>query len=271
MRTTEAALSAVLRRDRLIVFAALAIVVGLSWAYVLQLAWEMNSPSAEMPGMSVGEMAAMAAPGFVPWTLAHGVFIFAMWTVMMVGMMTPSVAPMVLTYVQVGRHAAASGRPFASALWFLLGYLGIWTVLSVAATLIQYALERGALLTPMMEGASRLFGGAVLIGIGVFQWTPIKGVCLSQCRAPLAFIQKHGGFAGTATGSLRLGAIHGAYCVGCCWALMALLFVVGVMNTLWIAAITTFVLLEKIIPWGRFLSRLAGAAVAGVGLWMLAR
>jgi predicted metal-binding membrane protein len=194
---------------------------------------------------------------------------FAMWAVMMVGMMTPSAAPMILLYARVGRQAAAQQKPLAATGWFAGGYLLAWTAFSIVATLGQWGLERAAMLTPMMTGASGVFGGIVLIAAGLYQWTPWKDACLRHCRAPLHFIQQHGGFKRDAWGSLAVGFHHGLYCIGCCWALMALLFVGGVMNLLWIAAIMVFVLAEKVVPGGRLLTRLAGAGFVAAGAWLL--
>jgi predicted metal-binding membrane protein len=188
---------------------------------------------------------------------------------MMVGMMTPSSMPMILLYAWVGRQAAAAGKPLAATGWFAAGYLLIWIAFALAATLAQWALDRASLLTPDMAGASLIFGGLVLIAAGVYQWMPFKDECLRQCQTPMLFIQRHGGFRGGASGSVGLGARHGLYCVGCCWALMALLFVGGVMNVLWIATISFFVLTEKVVPAGRVLSRSAGAGFVLWGIWLL--
>ena len=146
-----------------------------------------------------------------------------------------------------------------------------WTGFALAATAVQWALERSALLTPTMEGASDIFAGAVLIAAGLYQWTPLKDVCLRQCQAPWLFIQRHGGFRPDIGGALALGIRHGGYCIGCCWALMALLFVGGVMNVVWIAAIAILVLVEKVIPARRAISRTAGVALVAAGGWLLAQ
>ena len=269
----DTALTFALRRDRMIVVLALGALAGLAWSYVIWLAAQMSAPSAtpmpDMPGMDMGGSGLMA-PAFAPWTAAHFLFMFAMWAVMMVGMMTPSVAPMVLIYVQVARRSATLGQPFAPAGWFTAGYLIAWTGFALLAALVQWGFEALALVTPMMASASRRFGGVVLMAAGAYQWMPIKDACLSQCRAPLSFVQSHGGFQASVPGSVRLGLLHGLYCIGCCWALMALLFVGGVMNLLWIAALMTFVLLEKVIPGARYFSRLAGLAAVAVGIWMVA-
>jgi len=215
------------------------------------------------------DMSAMMSPHFIPWTAMHFGFMFVMWLVMMIGMMTPSVAPMVLLYVAVGRSSVAKGQAFAPASAFVSGYLLSWAAFSAAATLLQWLLESRALITPMMAGTSRPLAGAVLIAAGLYQWLPIKQSCLSQCRAPLSFVQRHGGFQASASGSLRLGFLHGAYCIGCCWVLMALLFAFGVMNIYWIVGLMLFVLIEKVVPKAAVVSRLAGVAAMVAGATMM--
>jgi predicted metal-binding membrane protein len=209
--------------------------------------------------------AGMLSPLFGHWNAQHFITMLSMWTVMMIGMMTPSVAPMILLYAQVARRSAEA-RPFASALWFAGGYLMAWAGFSLLATVAQWSLEQLTLLSPMMASTSHIFGGLLLIAAGVYQWLPIKYSCLARCRAPLSFVMEHGGFQARAAGSVRLGLQHGLYCIGCCWALMALLFVGGVMNLLWIAALMVFVLLEKLIPGWRYFSRASGLAAVGLGV-----
>jgi predicted metal-binding membrane protein len=261
------ALERAFRHDRAVVLAAIGIVTALAWAYVLWLASRMAAAGHDMamPGM------AMMAPAIAPWTAADFAWMAAMWAVMMVGMMLPSVAPMVLIYAGVARKALGQGKPFASTGWFAAGYLLAWTGFAVAATVAQMGLEQAALLSPMTMATGERLGGIVLVLAGLYQWTRLKDRCLAQCQAPLVFIQRHGGFRRDPAGALGLGVRHGLYCVGCCWALMGLLFVVGVMNVLWIAAIAGFVLLEKVVPAGRGLSRVAGAALVGAGIWLLLR
>ena len=208
-------------------------------------------------------------PATAPWNAIEFMFVLAMWAVMMIGMMTPSTTPMILLYARVGGQAASSGETLAATWWFASGYLLAWTAFSFAATLAQWVLERESLLTPEMAGSSGVFGGIVMIAAGLYQWMPLKDACLRQCQAPWLFIQRHGGFRADALGSLLLGARHGIYCVGCCWALMVLLFVGGVMNVMWIAAITIYVLAEKVVPAGRTISRIAGLGFFGWGVWLL--
>jgi len=273
MQEIEAGLATLLRRDRLAVAAALIVATLLAWAYLLWLSAQMAADGmtgmADMPGMDMSAMAGAMAPSIRAWAPADFAFMFAMWAVMMVGMMTPSVAPMLLLYAGVGRKAAESGTPFASTGWFFAGYLAVWTAFSALATLAQWALTTLALLTPMMAASSATLGGIVLIAAGLYQWTPLKESCLRSCQAPLAFLMAHGGFRDQPLGALRLGIAHGGYCLGCCFALMALLFVGGIMNVLWIAGLTILVLLEKIVPAGLLIPRISGALIGAAGIWLL--
>ncbi|MGH6934783.1 MAG: DUF2182 domain-containing protein [Methylocella sp.] len=266
---SEAILETILRRDRIIVAAALAALTALAWTYVLWLVADMDMGGMEMTGFRmVPAGIGLMAPAPAPWQAIEFVYMFAMWAVMMVGMMTPSAAPMILIYAKVGRQASAQGKPFAAAGWFATGYLLTWAGFALAATGAQWALDRTALLDEKMASASQVFGGIVLIAAGVYQWTPLKDRCLAHCQSPLQFIQRQGGFRRDSLGSLLFGLRHGAYCVGCCWILMALLFVGGVMNVLWIAAISAFVLIEKIVPVGRLISRIAGVGFVAAGTWL---
>jgi len=191
----EAMLEIILRRDRIIVAAALAALTALAWTYVLWLAADMDMGGMEMTGFRmVPAGIGIMAPAFAPWQAIEFVYMFAMWAVMMVGMMTPSAAPMILIYARVGRQASAQGKPFAATGWFATGYLLTWVGFAPVATAAQWALDRTALLDPKMASASRVFGGIILVAAGVYQWTPLKDKCLAQCQAPLLFIQRQGGF-----------------------------------------------------------------------------
>src|SRR5215470_1486889 len=267
---TDSSLELVLRRDRLVVAGALGVVVALAWSYVLWLAADMD-----MGGMDMSEFRMIPAgmglmvPTNAPWKAIEFAFVFVMWTVMMVGMMAPSAAPMILMYARVGRQAAAEGTPFAATGWFAGGYFLAWIGFSLVATVGQWTLERSTLLDVEMASASDAVGGAFLIAAGIYQWTPLKDVCLTQCQSPILFLMCHGGFRRDALGCLLLGLRHGAYCVGCCWMLMALLFVGGVMNVLWIALLAVLILLEKIFRSGRWIARAAGATFLAAGAWLL--
>jgi predicted metal-binding membrane protein len=263
------ALEAILRRDRVIIVAALGALTTLAWFDLVWLANDMAMDGMDMTGyrmIPAGQ--ALMMPAGTPWQPIEFAYMFVMWVVMMIGMMTPSAAPIILIYARVGRQASES-RPFPPTAWFAGGYLLAWIAFSLVATSAQWALERAALLTPMMASASKTVAAILLILAGLYQWTPLKDVCLRQCQAPLGFILSRGGFQGAATSSLMLGFRHGVYCIGCCWALMVLLFALGVMNLFWIAALAILVLLEKVMPSGRVIARIAGIASFAGGVWML--
>ena len=193
----SAALEAVLRRDRAIVLAAIAIITAIAWADLAWLADDMAMGGMDMTGfrmISAGRSLMM--PASEPWQPIEFGYVFAMWVLMMIGMMTPSVAPMIFIYARVGRQAATQDKRFAASGWFAAGYLLAWTSFSIVATSLQWALERAALLTPMMESASNILGAIVLILAGLYQWTPLKEACLAYCQSPLLFIQQQGGFRG---------------------------------------------------------------------------
>jgi len=272
---TGTTLEAVFRRDRNAVIAALAILTALAWGYLLWLARDMAMPEAasamsgmDMSGMDMGGMSMPMTPEVRPWTITDFLFSFAMWAVMMAGMMMPSAAPTILLHARVARHAQAQHKPFAATGWFAAGYLLAWSVFSLLAAGLQAALSQAALLTPMLASSNGLVGGGILIAAGLYQWSSLKYRCLTHCRAPLQFIQRHGGFKGRPLPALDLGFRHGLYCVGCCGALMLLLFVGGVMNIVWIAGLSILVLLEKAMSDGRNVSRLVGLAliIGGISL-----
>lgn len=266
----DGALEAVLRRDRLIVVSAIGAIAVLAWAYVLWLAADMDMGGMDMRGFRmVPSGMGVMAPSAAPWSAVEFALVFVMWAVMMVGMMAPSAAPMILMYTRVARKSRSEGKPFAATGWFAAGYFLAWIGFSLVATVVQWVLERGALLNARMESANVVLGSVVLIAAGVYQWTPLKDACLTQCQTPIGFLMSHGGFRATIRGCLRLGFLHGSYCVGCCWVLMALLFVVGVMNVLWIAILALVVLLEKVTAHGRWIARTAGVASVLAGCWML--
>lgn len=251
-------LESLLRRDRWLLGAALSILTALCWAWVIPMARDMYGP---MTGASAWMMSA-------EWTLKHWVLLFAMWVVMMIGMMLPSAAPALLLYAQVIRQSPEADRAGAYLYAFAAGYVTIWTLFSLAATVLQGLARHWLLLSPMMEVQSRALGGGLLLLAGAYQLTPFKHSCLASCRSPVAFLVEHWKRGGA--GAFRLGLAHGLHCLGCCWALMLLLFVGGVMNLWWIAALTVFVLLEKLAPLGAQGGRLSGLLIGAFGLWTLA-
>jgi predicted metal-binding membrane protein len=259
------------RRDRVAIWCGLVGVSAVAWAYLVHMAMGMDG----MTGMSDMDMAGMEMAGMDHggmlmihrWAAADFVLMFLMWAVMMVGMMVPTAIPMTLIYAAVARKAEAQRTPIAPAFVFVGGYVAIWTIVSVGATLAQWGLDQAALLSPMLVTTRPALGAGLLIAAGIYQLTPAKNACLEHCRMPAHFISKHWR-KGTA-GAFRMGLEHGAFCLGCCWALMLLLFFGGVMNLLWIAGITLFVLLEKVIPHGVGGGKLAGGAMIVAGVVML--
>ena len=199
-------------------------------------------------------------PGSPDWSLANGLAILAMWAVMMAAMMLPSALPMILTFVDLAQRAGDAGRGRA----FVTAYLAIWSLFSVAAALAQWLLQRAGWVDPMIVSTSASLTASLLLIAGVYQFSPLKRMCLSRCRTPLGFLL--GEWRGGVAGAFLMGVRHGLFCVGCCWALMALLFVGGVMNLAWVAALSVAVALEKMLPGGERLSRLLGVALIALGL-----
>jgi predicted metal-binding membrane protein len=249
-------LESLLLRDRWVLVSALILIIALCWAWIVPMARDMYG---SMDSSSAWMMTRT-------WDFTHLVLLFAMWVVMMIGMMLPSAAPTLLLYACIVRKSPESERAGTYVYSFAAGYLLIWTAFSLLATVLQRWLAHLLLLSPMMESRGWL-GGALLIVAGLYQLTPFKRNCLESCRSPAAYIAGHWKRGGT--GALRLGIGHGLYCLGCCWALMLLLFVGGVMNLWWIAALTIFVLLEKLAPLGAQGGRLSGLLILALGLFYL--
>ncbi len=251
-------LESVLKHDRAIVLAGLIGVTGLAWVYLFAMA-------AETGGLSMDGAMAVLQPK--PWQPLDFLLMFLMWTVMMIAMMVPGAAPMILLFAAVNRKQRERGHPFAPVGAFVAGYIAVWSAFSAVATLSQWGLEQAALLSPMLVGTSPRLGGGLLIVAGIYQWTPLKHACLKHCRSPLHFLAR--GMRKGTGGAFVMGLEHGAFCVGCCWVLMGLLFVGGVMNLLWVAAIAVFVLLEKVVPHGVLAGRLSGALLVLAGLFVV--
>lgn len=245
------------QRDRALVLGALVLLAALAWAYTIYIG--IGSSTAMMDGV--------AMPMMMAWSKTDFVFMFVMWAVMMFAMMLPSVTPTVMIYERVRAKRESAGRPFVPTGGFVAGYLLAWIGFSLAATVLNWWLHTGGALTSMMGQVAPTTGGILLIIAGLFQWTPLKDACLSHCRSPLGFLTTHWR-EGTA-GAVRMGLHHGTYCLGCCWMLMVLLFVLGVMNLPWVAALAIVVLAEKTVPWGRYLSRGLGLGLIAWGVWLV--
>ena len=245
-------------RERTTIIGALVGVSVVAWLYLLDLEQGM----AGMSGMS-GAMTMAPAP----WSGTTFLLMFVMWWVMMIGMMVPSAMPMVLTFATVNRRKGAHGQPYVPTSTFVTGYLAVWGAFSLAATLAQWGLEQSAMMLPSMRISSGVLGGILFIAAGAYQWTPLKASCLRKCRTPLDFVLNH--WRDGRLGALRMGIEHGTLCLGCCAVLMVLLFVGGVMNLLWVAAIAAFVLVEKLFPAGEITARVGGLAMIGMGAYLL--
>ena len=289
------ALESVLKRDRLVVIGGLLGVIALAWVYIL-LGAGMDMSAIELTRMSQpagsgtstdvapdttsdmtsgesGTMSgmmdvAMDAMQPMAWSGGTAVLMFFMWWIMMVAMMLPSAAPMILLFAAVNRKQRSAGSPYVPTGIFAFGYLAVWGGFSLLATAAQWGLERSELLSSMMVGTSVVLGALLLIAAGGWQLTPLKQACLKHCRSPIQFLSQH--WRKGRMGAFRMGVEHGAFCLGCCWFLMALLFYGGVMNLYWIVGLALFVLLEKVLPFGHRLGGIAGVGLLAWGGLLLA-
>jgi len=299
-------LEALLRRDRVVVVGALVVVIVAAWAYILlgagmgmtafettppfggsggmgtadmtmdeeaPMAMDQSGPDVAMgeggSGMAMGEGMMMAmAP--MAWTPGYAVLMFFMWWVMMMAMMLPSASPMILLFARFNRSQREKGAPYVPTAIFALGYLLMWAAFSLVAVAAQWGLERSGLLSSMMASTSVILGAVLLLAAGVYQLTPLKYACLKHCRSPLFFISHH--WRPGDWGALRMGVEHGAFCTGCCWFLMALLFYGGVMNLFWIIGLALIVLVEKVAPAGHWVGWIMGMGLIawGGGLLLMA-
>jgi predicted metal-binding membrane protein len=252
-------LEALLRRDRLLVAAGLTLAVVLSWSWLVPMARDMYG---DMRGAAAWMMAS-------EWDLPYAAAMFGMWATMMLGMMLPSAAPTILVYARVARTAAPPGPAVAQTYAFAAGYLLVWTAFSAASTTLQWALSRAGLMSPMLQTTAPALGASILLAAGVYQLTPVKRTCLARCRSPFASIAEN--WRDGVSGALRMGLRHGADCLGCCWALMLLLFFGGVMSLAWIALLTLAVLAEKLLPFGENARRIGGVLLIAAGAVVLLR
>src|SRR5581483_1075574 len=257
---TRPLLARVLANDRGLTIAALAVLLVLAWAYLLRMAADMGNFASGMDGL-------IGFPVLYLWDLRVFALTFAMWAIMMTAMMLPGATPMILLFAAITSRQRQAGQAAPSALVFVAGYLAAWAAFSVLCVFGEWGLQElfaSQLLSPTL---GRRLGGAVFVLAGLYQFSPLKHRCLSHCRSPLEFFS--GRWPRNASGALRLGIRHGIYCVGCCWLAMALLFVGGVMNFLWAAALAILVLAEKAAPKGEWVARIAGAVFLAVGGWLL--
>jgi predicted metal-binding membrane protein len=256
-------LEAALRHDRLIVMAGLVVVSLACWAWVLAGAG-MGMNAFEMTRHSQMDMDMMPKPA---WDGAYIVLMFFMWWLMMIAMMLPSATPVILLASALNRKMSPQRRPYGSAASFTAGYLLAWALFSALAVAAQWALQEVQIISGMLRSTSATLSAVLLIAAGAWQFTPWKHACLRHCRGPVAFLAEHRR-AGNA-GAVLMGAHHGLFCLGCCWFLMALLFVGGVMNLLWIAGLALYVWIEKFLPAGHGVSRAVGILLLAWGVAVL--
>jgi predicted metal-binding membrane protein len=243
-------------RDRAMVLGALGILTVAAWAYLANAALNMTDMPAEMSAVRTQ-----------PWSVTDFLLVFVMWSVMMVAMMLPSASPMILTFLSIGRHRGAADILWRTGL-FVLGYLVVWTGYSALAAAAQWIFHEAAVLSPKGVSTNSQLAGSLLFLAGLFQWTPLKHACLFRCRSPLGFLVAE--WRPGRRGALMLGLKHGLNCAVCCWAIMALMFVLGVMNLLWMMILAAFCLIEKVAPAPRLVGRATGALLIAWSIWIVA-
>ena len=259
---SSSSVAALNRRDRVVITSCILLISALAWAYLAHLDGQMSS------SVDHEKMANMGMVMDAPWGATDVFFTFMMWAVMMVGMMSASAAPVLLLFADMHVRRAEGGLPIA-VLMFGLGYITVWLGFSAFAAVAQWALHEAALLSSGMALSSPRLAGAVLITAGVYQLTPAKGACLTKCQSPLGFLMSN--WRDGVRGAFRIGLRHGAYCLGCCWALMCVLFAVGVMNLSWVAVLSAFILAEKIARTGVRVQRIGGVIMAAFGVLLVTK
>ena len=254
-------LKSLLKRDRLVIISGLLFITLLSWLYIIYLYQQMVY-------MDMNALF-FAMPMTPEWTAIDFILLFLMWLVMMIAMMTPSVAPLILIFAKVNRQRRQQDHPFVNVVYLITGYFLVWAAFSLGATSLQWLLQQISLLNPEMKTTSKILGSMILIVTGIFQFTPLKQTCLKYCRTPLGFVLQH--WKEGKSGALKMGLENGVHCVGCCWLLMVVLFVAGIMNLLWVGLITLFVLVEKISAGIKWIPYVAGLLLIVFGVLFLIR
>ena len=259
----------VLRHDRWVLAIGLNLVILVAWGWLIAGAG-MGMTGIEMTRMSSGDQAHMSMEMMLPahWSVGYALLMFSMWWIMMVAMMLPSAAPVILLAATVNRKADPEHPPYGSSGAFVFGYLLGWGAFSVFAVAAQWALASAGLLSDMLLVKSRVLAGIILIAAGLWQFTPVKQACLRHCRSPIHFLTRRR--RSDNVGAITMGLEHGVYCLGCCWFLMLLLFVGGVMNLYWVAGLMLYIWLEKGLPMGKRVSQIAGAALFFIGAAIVA-
>jgi predicted metal-binding membrane protein len=258
----ERLIETVVRRDRLAVSVALVGIAGVAWFYLI-----FETERFAATGICHCAAMAIGGPNLAPWAPQTLLPLFLMWIEMMVAMMLPAVAPLVLLFSKVARSRAERGQPYVPTALFISGYFAVWSVFSLGAAIAQWVLHGIALLSPQMTAKSTILCGLLFVGAGLFQFSPLKNVCLNHCRSPLTFLLTE--WRNGPTGAFLMGWSHGLFCTACCWLLMLLLFAMGVMNLLWIALLAIFALSERVAPKRWCLAQVSGLVLVAFGTWML--
>jgi predicted metal-binding membrane protein len=264
-RSLDKAVEGVVKRDKIVILIALSTVVVLSWAYILSGAG-MSMSTSEMTRMILGEGETHIMTPAV-WNPGYFVLMFFMWWIMMVAMMLPSATPMLLLFAAINRKQQGKGSSFTPTSIFVSAYLIVWAGFSIVAVVVQWGLQEVGFLSPMLESASVIIGGFILLAAGIYQLTPLKRACLNHCRSPLQFVLTR--WRKGPSGAFLMGIEHGTFCVGCCWFLLCLLFFGGIMNLFWIAGLAVYILLEKTIPVGHWATNVVGIALIVWGITVL--
>ncbi len=255
-RRAPTLLETALHHDRIVLLVLLVAIPLASWTWIALMARDMYGT---MRGASAWMMTSV-------WDWPDILLLWVMWAVMMTAMMLPTATPLILLYAAAARRNAESGSPARRVYALAAGYLFVWSLFSVLATALQRILASAFVLTPMMEPANPLFGAVVLGVAGLYQLTPLKRACLRACRSPLGFMVQR--WRGGAAGAFRLGMDHGTRCLGCCWALMLILFAGGVMNLVVIVTLTVWVLVEKAAPFGEATATASGVVLLAIAVWL---
>ena len=258
----EKAIQSVAQRDRLVISFALAGIAAVAWFYLAHEADRFATT-----GVCQCAAMMMSGPDLAPWSPQALLPLFLMWSEMMLAMMLPAVTPLVFLFSKVARSRAERGQPYVSTAFFVAGYFAVWSLFSLVAALAQWVLHGVALLSPQMTASSTILGGVIFVAAGVFQFSPLKTACLTHCRSPLAFLMTD--WRNGRAGAFLMGWKHGLFCTVCCWLLMLLLFVVGVMNLFWIALLAIFALAERIAPKTWRLSQISGLVLVCFGAWLV--
>jgi predicted metal-binding membrane protein len=246
-------LEKILKNDRLIIIAGIAVVSLISWTYLAKMS------------VSTGLLTSVHAAH--TWKMNDLISHFIMWIVMMIAMMLPTAGPMILTFSFISRDRKQKEQPYVKSSIFVMGYLIVSVGYSFLATLLQWWLHHNALLTSVGASSSYLFSGMLLLAAGIFQWSKIKQACLRFCRNPFNFVMAN--WKEGVPGALHMGIKHGLLCAGCCWALMLLMFVGGMMNLIWMILITAIILIEKVAPRGDIFAKVTGVAMVVIGIYLV--